>query len=602
MLFSLAHVKRRSVRDPDGEIAVVPKLLHGRTAVKLLEQSLEVFESSVGRPRSEYSPRTLEAVLSDYRLARCVEACLLTCYAFVQPRMEDVLSPEQVEALRERGLTGPSDLRLALWDAANTRYGGYVSPAEREKLLRDLAQEWGLPPEANLADKLLNLDSEAVAILTPKRDRPTPRELVRLFNRGAVKTLLAHSTGVQFDLSHVPGPALKRLYFLAKRRGVLVEIEEKAAGAGYTLTLYGPEQAFGTAEKYGARLADVSLDLLRSLLMLGDLEGHAVTATAHLVLHDRPYRFHLDGDLLARLEFAPEATPAHERRRVAEAGVAYSVGGTVEPADGAASEEPSFDSMVEARLYKEHRSLERQGYTHGWHLQREPDPLLAPGIVLIPDFAFVRGDTRVFMEIAGFWSPTYRERKLSKLRALAAMSAEEAALIIAAPHDAAPIFAGLPYPVVPYKNSLRMTDLLSVLDARYGQREQRVEAAQGQVAHLQAEAARRGLVPESEVAQALEAYTRTELLASARLLDGEGCRYVPGVGLLSEEAVDRAHRALREAISTAPDGKLTLEEAGAKATTVLDAPVDIEALVQLWPEWVVERPSLFEAYVVKRKT
>ena len=84
-----------------------------------------------------------------------------------------------------------------------------------------------------------------------------------------------------------------------------------------------------------------------------------------------------------------------------------------------APEEPSFDSMVEAHLYKEHRALERQGYTHGWGLQREPDPLLAPGIVLIPDFAFVRGDTRVFMEIAGFWTPTYRERKLSKLRALA---------------------------------------------------------------------------------------------------------------------------------------------------------------------------------------
>ena len=90
-------------------------------------------------------------------------------------------------------------------------------------------------------------------------------------------------------------------------------------------------------------------------------------------------------------------------------GAAYSVGAAVGVDDDAPGrEEPSFDSMVEAHLYKEHRALEQQGYTHGWRLQREPDPLLAPGIVLIPDFAFVRGDTRVFMEIAGFWSPTYR--------------------------------------------------------------------------------------------------------------------------------------------------------------------------------------------------
>src|SRR5437667_2063693 len=168
--------------------------------------------------------------------------------------------------------------------------------------------------------------------------------------------------------------------------------------------------------------------------------------------------------------------------------------------NGGESEEPSFDSLVEARLYKEYRSLERQGYTHGWRLQREPDPLLGPGIVLIPGFAFLRGDTRVFMEIAGFWSPTYKEKKLAKLRALAALEGDEAALIVAAPQDSAPIFAGLPYPIIPYKNNLRMTDVLAVLDARYGQRERRAGAAQQQVESLREAALARGLVPESEIA------------------------------------------------------------------------------------------------------
>jgi predicted nuclease of restriction endonuclease-like RecB superfamily len=602
MLFSLANVKRRSVRDPDGELAVVPKLLHGRTALKLLEQAIEVFEGYAGKPRSQYSPRALEAVLSDYRLARCVEACLLTYYAFVQPRLEDVLSPEQLQALQDAGLAGPSDLRLALWEAVNTRHGGFVPPAEREGLMCALAEEWGLPSEPALLDTLLRLDSEAAAVLTPKKERPTARDLVRLFNRGAVQTLLAHSTGVQFNLSHVPGAALKRLYFLAKRRGVLVEIEEITGSGGYTLALYGPEQAFGTAEKYGLRLAEVTISLLRSLLQITD-DPEKIAATAHLVLHDRPYRFHLDSDMLGRLEFGPEPARVVERKRIAESSAAYSVGAALTADDDApAAEEPSFDSMVEARLYKEHRALERQGYTHGWRLQREPDPLLAPGIVLIPDFAFVRGDTRVFMEIAGFWSPTYKERKLSKLRALAAVSGEESALIIAAPQDSAPLFAGLPYPVVPYKNHLRMTDLLGVLDARYGQREQREEAAQSQLATLRENARRLGLVPETEIAQALQAYTRTELLASARLLDGEGCRYVPGAGLFSEAALEKTHTSLQAALDPAPNRKIPLEEASTAANSALPSPVDLEALLQLWPEWTVERPSLFEAYVVQRET
>lgn len=594
MLFSLSNVKRRSVRDPDGELAVVPKLLHGRTALKLLEQSITVFEGYVGRPRSEYDLRALEAVLSDYRLARCVEACLFRYYAFVQPQFGDVLSVEQIAALNERGLVAPSDLRLALWDAANARYGGYAPPAEREALLAAFAEEWGLPADPALVDTLLTLDADARAVLTPTQERPTARDLMRLYNRGAVQTLLAHSTGVQFNLSHVPGAALKRLYFVAKRRGVLVEIEEGAGG--YLLTLYGPEQAFGTAEKYGLRLAEVSLSLLRSLFQMGDGSGEDVQATAHLILHDRPYRFHLDGELLARLEFAPE-TAGEQTGRVAESGAAYSVGSAAEAGDDTPAQEPSFDSLVEAQLYKEHKSLERQGYTHGWRLQREPDPLLAPGIVLIPDFAFLRGDTRVFMEIAGFWSPTYRERKLMKLRALASVGGDEAALMIAVPHDAAPIFAGLPYPVIPYKNSLRMTDVLGVLDAKYGQREQRVEAAQSQVNTLRDDAKQRGLVPESDIAQALQAYTRSELLASARQLDGEGCRYVPGVGLLSEDALEKVRGALHEALASAPGGSVSLEQASSLVGSALSAPVDIEALAQVWPEWAVERPSLFEAYL-----
>jgi hypothetical protein len=357
--------------------------------------------------------------------------------------------------------------------------------------------------------------------------------------------------------------------------------------------LYGPEQAFGTAEKYGLRLADVSLYLLRRLLEMGE----DVEATAHLILHDRAYRFHLESDLLHRLGFAPEVAPGEKKGRVAEAGVVYSVGSAVDAGEDAPSEEPSFDSLVEAQLYKEHKSLERQGYTHGWKLQREPDPLLAPGIVMIPDFAFLRGDTRVFMEIAGFWSPTYRERKLTKLRALAAMDGDEAALMIAVPQDAATLFTGLPYPVIPYKNSLRMTDVLGVLDAKYGQRAQRVEAAQSMVDSLREAARQRGLVPESEIAQALQAYTRSELLTSARELDGEGCKYVPGVGLLSEEALERVRTVLSDALRRTSDGRISLEDSSSAAGFALSAPVDIEALVQMWPGWAVERPSLFEAYL-----
>ncbi|HVF99645.1 MAG TPA: DUF790 family protein [Chloroflexia bacterium] len=594
MLFSLTNVKRRSVRDADGELAVVPKLLHGRASLKLVEQAIAVFEESVGRPRAEYDSRTLEAVMGDYRLGRCIEACLLTRYGFVQPGMADVLAPDEVAALQALGLDSPAALRLALWDAANER-GGFVAPADREAFLSQLAAEWGLSNPTSI-DALVSLDTESAAVLAPTGERPTAAELLTQYNRGMVKTLLAHSTQVRFNAGNLPGDVLRRLYFIAKRRGVLVDVESERGG-GFSLTLFGPEQAFGSADKYGRRLAEVSLSLLRSLLALPP--STPVQGTASLVLHDRTYRFHLTQDILDHLEYAPEPQVGARTGRLAERSAAYSVGTSLDAGrdDGLEDVEPTFDSLVEASLYRGFRSLEKQGHTHGWLILREPDPLLAPGVVLIPDFAFERGGTRVYMEVAGFWSPSYKERKVAKLHALSA-SGEDTALILAVPHDSAPAFSGLPFPIVPYKKDIRATDMLALLDAQYGAREERLTSARSRFAQLQQAALERGLVPERELAETLQAYSRSELLAVAPELDTAGCRYLPGLGLLSDEAAGRAHTSLMAALEASPERRIDLDKAGELVSSALGASrVDVEALLQLWPHFRIDRPSLFEAFI-----
>ncbi|HET6314035.1 MAG TPA: DUF790 family protein [Chloroflexia bacterium] len=594
MLFSLTNVKRRSVRDADGELAVVPKLLHGRSSLKLVEQAIATFEQCVGRPRAEYDSRALEAVMGDYRLGRCIEACLLTRYGFVQPDIADILPPGEVAALKSLGLDSPGALRLALWDAANER-GGFVAPEEREAFLNRLAAEWGLCEPARI-DALVSLDTESAAVLAPTADKPTAAEMLTLYNRGMVKTLLAHSTQVRFNMGSLPGDVLRRLYFIAKRSGVLVDVESDRAG-GFSLTLFGPEQAFGSADKYGRRLADVSLSLLRSLLTLPP--STPVQGTASLVLHDRTYRFHLTQDILDHLEYAPEPQAGARTGRVAERSAAYSVGSSLDHEGDDAIEdlEPTFDSLVEASLYRGFRSLEKQGDTHGWLILREPDPLLAPGVVLIPDFAFERGGTRVYMEVAGFWSPSYKERKVAKLHALGA-SGEDTALILAVPKDSAPAFTGLPFPIVPYKKDIRATDMLALLDAQYGAREERLTSARGRFAPLQQAALKRGLVPERDLAEALQAYSRSELLAVAPELDTPGCRYVPGVGLLSDAAADRAHTSLLAALEASPERRIDLDQAVELVSSALGAShVDVEALLQLWPQFRVDRPSLFEAFI-----
>ncbi len=595
MLFSLSNLKRRTVRDPDDELLVLPKLLHGRAALKLLEQALTVFSEYVGRPRSEYDATSLEGIIGDYRLGRCIEACLMTRFTFETPSLQSFLPTEQVGVLVARGLDSPTALRLALWDAANAQCGGAVPSNERTQFLHEFSLSCGLSLAPPTVDALLMRDTEASAVLTATGETPTPKELMRLYNRGAVQTLLAHSRRIEVSISQLPGHALKRLYFVAKKRGVYADIEVREGG-GYVLVLYGPEEVSGTADKYGRRLAEVTMSLLRSLLS-DNMDTQEIAATVMLILHDKECGFHLTREIMERLEYGPTESGSDGRARVEESVATYSVGATLTVEPESLAEEPIFDSMVEARLYREFKSLERQGYTHGWTLHREPDPLLAPGIVMIPDFAFVRGEVRVFMEIAGFWTPGYREKKLAKLQALSA-SGSEALLILAMPHDAVPQFAGLPFPTAPYKNNVRATDMLTLLDAHFGGRGARQDAAQTQITGLQSSARERGFVPEREVADALHAYTRSELLESVRLLDSEDATYVPGVGLLLKETLDSLQRKLGDLLA-ASAGRIELEDASKAVASLLSiSQLDIEALLVLWPEWRIERPSLFEAYLV----
>ena len=104
-------------------------------------------------------------------------------------------------------------------------------------------------------------------------------------------------------------------------------------------------------------------------------------------------------------------------------------------------------------------------------------------------------------------------------------------------------------------------------------------------------------MPEREVAETVQAYTRSELLASVASLGGEKCVYVAGVGLLSCSMLDEVHAKLAEALASS-GGQISLDDASNLVSSILCVPqVDIEPLLGQWPHIHIDRPSLFEAYL-----
>jgi uncharacterized protein len=68
------------------------------------------------------------------------------------------------------------------------------------------------------------------------------------------------------------------------------------------------------------------------------------------------------------------------------------------------------DSAVEAALL---RGLRRAN--SGWTILREPIVFRVGSQLFFPDFVLARGADRVVVEVVGFWTPDYLERKLSQL-------------------------------------------------------------------------------------------------------------------------------------------------------------------------------------------
>jgi predicted nuclease of restriction endonuclease-like RecB superfamily len=74
----------------------------------------------------------------------------------------------------------------------------------------------------------------------------------------------------------------------------------------------------------------------------------------------------------------------------------------------------AYDSKTEERFAREFRRAARD-----WEIVREPEPVVAGNALLFPDFVLQHrcdGRKRWLLEIVGFWTPEYLDRKLRLYR------------------------------------------------------------------------------------------------------------------------------------------------------------------------------------------
>jgi hypothetical protein len=262
-----------------------------------------------------------------------------------------------------------------------TRIDAPIAPAKIRRTLFPLASERPRAEAITTTATMLAIDASGIEewlfadrarskLLVAPAQSATSLELVEAYNLALVQALLCRAT----DIRAIARAHLRRVVSFAKLLGLMLLFEETPDGAT-TMTLSGPLALFHDTIKYGHALARWVPALVTT---------PAWSLSANLLLGGEKLRFELDA-------------------------------GAPLPRTHAMSK--PHDSKLEARLERDLRALGSR-----WRIEREVAVLRvvdASGTsrLVFPDFALATDDRRVLVEVVGYWTPQYLERKLTLLDA-----------------------------------------------------------------------------------------------------------------------------------------------------------------------------------------
>ena len=265
----------------------------------------------------------------------------------------------------------PMQARMAVFEEASR--SRVTSAEERGEVILAVATKLGVTEEALERTLYSDLDEELVLKGFEPLD---PELLLKRYNLSLTQTLLFKSLRVEFSASG----NWKNIFRGVKRFGLIYSVERNDEG-GYTVSLDGPLSLFKLTDRYGTSVAKL-------LPMIAASDSWRIRAEIlSRSRGNRVYTFETEsGELKGAID-------------------------TSDDWGGATTN--LYDSSVEERFAKSFAS-----YGTGWALKREPEPLIAGRHVLIPDFGFEKGGAKVYLEVVGFWTPGYLERKIDKLESI----------------------------------------------------------------------------------------------------------------------------------------------------------------------------------------
>jgi len=339
---------------------------------------------------------------SDYKLVRGLYALLERRCTF---KSRDSSSDNDGETSSTSTITivDPPRIRKAVFEESSKR-GFALTELERMEIADSVASRLHLSShDVVLKTMWSDLDDN---LILDYFDAIDPEALIGWYNLSLMQTLLFNCTKLDFYISG--GLNWKRVLRTVKRLGLMYYLQQPQQQQENRIicSLEGPLSLFKLTDRYGTLLAK----LLPSIIFSSDKkressggdEWHLDAWIVRKTMDGRKiYEFKISKNEIPELMTDPYSSfppSSITQKEVAGSSSLY-------------NDYNIFDSAVEEKFAKRFEQAET-----GWRLTREPDPLvLSNGGAFIPDFMFEKYDKKIYLEIVGFWTKEYLERKLQKL-------------------------------------------------------------------------------------------------------------------------------------------------------------------------------------------
>lgn len=348
---------------------------------ELAQQVRQTFQNHLGKSREQLT-QYLEELEGhkNFKLVRGLAQLLERKCLFQEASLPIPLEPKQLRRwfFRRGYVTEAKEREALLAEAARVFNADLASLsssfwADREE--KQILQSFWLPYAPSAASAAA---STGIHTSTPVAELDVPPvDLLRQYNLSLTQTLLFDALELWFQASGNYQEIFRQVKYL----GLMYEAVEEFPGR-VKVKVDGPASLFKETTKYGTALAKLLPALTRA---------ETWQLWAHIKEGNKHYTFEL----------------SHAKRALF-------------PQKGTAEEREQFDSAVEENFARRIRHL-----MPDWQIRREPMILKAGPHIFIPDFGFERRGLQYYLEIVGFWTPEYLERKLGKLKAV------EAPLLIA---------------------------------------------------------------------------------------------------------------------------------------------------------------------------